>query len=733
MTRRDFLVASAALGSNLRLNLEAEQQRGQSTSLTLEDDKVRAEFDVSSGALTRLKYKETGWLIQNRPELAVPFRLHAPLPSRRANFVLGQKQQATKIAREAANRIRIEWENLLSEHGGRLPIRVAAVVTLQDGCLRFDASIVNDSGLVIESIEYPWLGDLAAPTPDAPMWRRHMWYANLERHELHPHFGQEYGYWGVDYPTQSADSSASLFCLVQSEGQGLYIDFHDPSLRYFGQFVFDQRPGPVESIGSRAPNDPIADAPAHIEARVTHFVFAGPKSSIDLIPVTLRPYSGDWQAGLDIYKEWRATWFKPAAIPEWAQDIHSWLQLQINSPEEEFRIPYAELSDVGRECAEHGVKAIQLVGWNHGGQDRDNPSQDTDPGLGTWQELRDAIAAIQALGVKVVLFGKFVWADKTTEAYRRELRHYAVVDPYGEPYEHGGYRYCTPTQLAGINVRRFAPMCPCCAGYRNVAAKEFAKVVALGAEGFLFDEVCHHGPAKLCFAADHGHPVPAYVYEGDRALFEALSSERPLGRDFFFSGEAPGEVLLQHYPLSYFRIGDDATPVCRYIDPRAPLMVAVTGYDDREMLNRILMYRYIISYEPLCFKGRPGDFPLTLAYGKKIDELRRRYRAFLWDAEFRDTLGAEVTSGGKPHRLYSVFRASSGKRAVVVVNQEFSSEVSLTVTLQGDTGLSVATPEDPEARPTTGELSVPPRSAAIVMEQQPTFEAGRDNRRHECL
>ena len=47
-------------------------------------------------------------------------------------------------------------------------------------------------------------------------------------------------------------------------------------------------------------------------------------------------------------------------------------------------------------------------------------------------------------------------------------------------------------------------------------------------------------------------------------------------------------------------------------------MIAVTGFDDREMINRALMYRYIISYEPFNFKGDIQDFPLTVAYGEKV-------------------------------------------------------------------------------------------------------------------
>ncbi|MDE3179123.1 MAG: hypothetical protein KGM47_05625, partial [Acidobacteriota bacterium] len=183
-----------------------------------------------------------------------------------------------------------------------------------------------------------------------------------------------------------------------------------------------------------------------------------------------------------------------------------------------------------------------------------------------------------------------------------------------------------------------------------------------------------------------------------------------------FAGEGPEDILLQHYPLSYFRIGDQHIPVCRYIDPKAPLMVAVTGFDDREMLNRILMYRYIISYEPYNFKGRLSGFPLTLEYGKKIDGLRRRYRRWLWDAEYRDTLGARVTVNGAPHRLYSVFRGSQGDRAVVVVNQNPDKAIMAKVELPEPRRLAVVTPEEPDSKPTNGVVNIPPRSVAAVIE-----------------
>jgi hypothetical protein len=98
-----------------------------------------------------------------------------------------------------------------------------------------------------------------------------------------------------------------------------------------------------------------------------------------------------------------------------------------------------------------------------------------------------------------------------------------------------------------------------------------------------------------------------------------------------------------------------------------------------------------------------------------VDDLRRRYKAWLWDAEFRDTLGATVGADG-PHR-YSVFVTRAGKRAVVVVNSGREKSVTAQVQLPNAGRLVVATPEQPEARPTSGTLAIPARSVAVVMEQ----------------
>jgi len=491
----------------------AAQQLASAHEIVLEDRELLVAFDKQSGALTRMERKSAQWTIQRRPALGASFRLLVPLPNRRTNFVLGSKQRATSVEKISEGQVRLQWKNLISEHGGELPITFTATVTLKNGTLTFDSDLNNDSDLSVETIDYPYFGDLNPPTPDTPMQTEHLWVGALTGDEIYPRFVNQLGYWGVLFPTKTINSNQSQMCLIQTPQQGIYVGMHDPAIRYLLQFTFEQHPGVVDWVDNFVPRqDEISNLPVHLEFRTCHFVFAHPHSKFTLAPVVVTPYNGDWHAGLDVYKEWRSTWFVKPRLADWVKDVHSWLQLQVDGAEQDYTIPYREITKYGEECAANGVTAIQLVGWNHGGQDGGDPSLDTDPGLGTWQELHTAIAQIQAKGVKMIMFGKPIFADMSTEWYRNELHKYEATDPYGNKYESGGYSYSTPTQLAGINNRRRAIMDVCCQAYRDVATHEFQKTLDLRASGWLFDEVMQHNGVSYSFSPDHGYQAPGYLF-----------------------------------------------------------------------------------------------------------------------------------------------------------------------------------------------------------------------------
>jgi hypothetical protein len=685
-----FSPARASILLALCLSAAGTVRVARGAEVTLQDDKLLVAFDDQSGALTRLEDKSTDWTIEQRPELGVSFQLNALLPDGGNDMVQGRKQHAVEVKKLSEHEIRLQWKDLVDNRGEVLPMTLTADVTLTKGLLTFNATLDNHSSQMVESVDYPFLGDLKAPA-DAALDARHMWYGDLKIDNISS--------------SRTIETRQSLFCLIESPDKGIYVEMQDPTQPYLLKFAFDPR-GSAKSTKN----------PVRTEFRAEHVAYVHPNSTMKLAPIVVRCYQGDWHAGVDLYKEWRATWFKPAHLADWIQDVNSWQQLQIDSPEQDFRVPYTNLLAYGEECATNDVQAIQLVGWNHWGQDGGDPAQDIEPGLGTWQQLHDAVAQIQARGVKMILFAKLNWADLTMPWYTNELYKYECTDPSGKRYEQGGYSYYTPTQLAGIGVHRRAVMDFNDPTYRDIATKEFEKILALGSEGWLWDEVCHHAGVEYSYASGHGYNPPGYIYGGDMPLARQLrAAADKVSKDFLFSGEGPEDWLMQYFPCSYFRINADSVPVCRYIDSQAPLMVAVTGFNDREMLNLILMDRYIISYEPYNFKGHLTDYPLTLDYGKKIDALRRRYKAYLWDAEFRDTLGAKVTGDG-PCR-YTVFVTAAGKRAVVLVNMDYSKAVTARLDLPNPGKLVVATPEQPDAVATSGELKIPARSAAVIMEQ----------------
>jgi hypothetical protein len=251
--------------------------------------------------------------------------------------------------------------------------------------------------------------------------------------------------------------------------------------------------------------------------------------------------------------------------------------------------------------------------------------------------------------------------------------------------------------------------------FRGIAQKEFLKLVDLGAAGMLFDECLHHQPTWLCFDPSHGHRYGAPTYQNDRLLIEEFRKLPGVPADFLKAGEACYDWEMEQYQVSYHRSESKThIPLSRYMLPHAQLMTAVTGFNDRNMINQCLMYRYIISYEPYNFKGRLSDYPDTMAYGMKMDELRTNLRKWFWDGEFRHTCGASVvTEAGEPFDTYSVFVADDSSLGIVVANYE-DQPVTVRVMTESGTLTRYALVDDGIWQDAQ-TISLPPMSAAVVI------------------
>ena len=691
-------------------------------SIVLENGQVSLTFDQRTGALLQFTNKATGWRWQTQAKLGESFNLFVPTADRSYNPVLGARNTLASFQKSADGQtLQLVW----SQFAERVPGPARHYAARDRAFGRRYCSIRYDGRESFAAHDRKF--ELADHRIDCGAGSGDCMFL-LGTMATWPFFRSGIPLrspWGITGRTIRRRILDGRFILVSTPDQGLYVGAHNPDAEENVKYMFEVKPGFLDSYDSVNPKTAsISGHPVRLSLQVVHYPFLNPGESGALAPIVLGPYRGDWHAGGDIYKQWLTTWFHPLPMPAWAEDIHAWQQLQINSSEDDLRTRYVDLPKRVADDAKHGVTALQLVGWNHG---RPGPRQshgcDTDPRLGTTAELRDAIAQIENAGVHVVLFAKYAWADTSTDWYKQELYKHMATDPYGDIYTWAGYRYQTPEQLAGINPRNLATACPNDAAWRKILAQEFQKVIDLGANGVLFDEAQHRHSSdyNLCFNPNHGHHVPATIWSGDIALanmYREMIRDSVGEKHFLFSGEEPEDVLEEAYSLSYLRINRGHTPEERYVFPFRPMMIAVTGFDDREMINRALMDRYILSYEPFNFKGNLSDFPLTVAYGEKVDALRRRYRDYLWDAEFRDTLGARVEVAGAPYKDYSVFVRKNGRRAVVVVNDGSSESIDAIVSLDKPAGnvFRCATPESPDAAECQARLSVPPRSAVVLME-----------------
>jgi len=696
-------------------------------SILLQNTNLCMEFSPLTGALTSFTAMKTGWKILDRPQLGLSFRLLVPLSEElRNNAVLGEKQSLTAVEAAPDGRsATFTWDGVHSERGGKLDIRLELKVALDESQAVFTMTVENRSGYPVENVYCPYLGDVQHPAGEE--WFKTFIYTYNTANEwrLWPQYDNLRGYYGVDFPTQFHPSAPfsgtpmSPFFLMRGQRQGLYAGAASPSSEYVAWHT-ELRPGYSSSIDARVPESrEIAGKEVATRFAAVHLPYIQPGETRTLTPIALEPYQGGWQKGCDIYKRWRDTWFKPPRLPGWASEPHAWQQVHINSPEDELRVRFTELPQIAEQCARQGVKAIQLVGWNDGGQDQGNPSHSPDPRLGTWDELKEAIRQVQAMGVKLILFSKFTWADRGTEWFRNDLQRLAIKDPYGDYSMHPGYQYQTATQLLDINTKRLVPMCFLSEEYLALCQREFQKTVDLGADGILFDECLHHGPAVLCFDLHHGHRYGAPVFANDRELihrFHAISD--PLRPDFLFAGEACYDWQMDTYHLSYHRTENKQhIPLSRYLLPQGLFMTAVTGFADRNMINQCLLYRYIISYEPYNFKGRLDDFPQTTAYGRQMDALRTELREYFWDGEFRDTQGAVVMNGEKLHHPYAVFlSAKTGKPGLVICN--YAEKEPITVVAWAEDGCPLTRyrlVDDPTWKPPVGGILIPPMSAAVVI------------------
>lgn len=680
---------------------------GADKTHVFENERIQLVINLENGALELLENRITGWKIIPEGE-GRSFEMTVRDKQGRLHRINAERQEKPeyKICRDS---LVFTWPRIrIGNPGSELDIAFRGIVTFsQSEGVIFSGEVDNRSDCVVEGLNWPAGGDISL-FEDGQLLFRYVSYTALKSVELYPRIASYSG--ACDLPEHS-------FLTVGNDRQGIYMSSKDYEMREHIRLSYSISPsaGYLENAGlPLAGKDNQDSRLMNYRIGIQRDLYLQPGTSVQLVDFVVNPYAGDWQQAADQYKAWRSSWFKAPHRPDWLKRVNTWQQLQINSSESNINFHYKDLPDYARDCKKYGVDAIQLTGWTRGGQDRGLPSHDTDPRLGTTEDFKQAIAQCEKMGVHIMLFTKFTWAELTSPLYQK-YKDCIAHNWSGDECQTGGYRYNTYTQMQHFNNRRFGVLCFSCPKARKLICDEFQKCLDLGASGMVYDENQHHAGVKFCSNPNHGHKVPAFIYHGTDQLgreFQRMVQKH--SPEFVMTGEGPYDIQLQYY-MTYMRATVGHIPVMRYIDSEQPIVCAITDHFDLNRVNMCLKDKYIMSYEPRNFKGCLNEFPRVIAYGRKVDDLRRRYADYLWDAGYCYTQGAAVSG---QDLLYSVFRRKNdGKRAVVVMNKNINISSKAEVHLPDATGeLRIVTPAHPDSVLFTGEVEIGSQGVAVILE-----------------
>lgn len=673
----------------------------------LENKDILAKIDLSNASLTQFYDKESGWEIIPDKNFINSFEMNIKQEKGGGFHATGANQPKPEIE-ITKNKLTFTWYNI-QNNDKKLNITFTGIIKLTEEGLIYEGKIENGSNNIVEELAWPCIKDVSMPQNSQKFLFQYLNYSRFNITELYPQMNGSYRSW-CNLPEAS-------FVLLNNEKQGLYLSSKDYKLDEFIRCEYELLPreefaqtaGQIFSKKNNEERDQM-----RLQIKAARMIYTQPQDSTNLVSFIMKPYVGSWHKAADIYKEWRKTWHKAPHRAQWIKDVNSWRQIQINGSESNLNFTYKDLIEYAKECKQYGVNAIQLTGWTLGGQDNGVPSHDIDPRLGTYDEFKNAIAQSQKIGINILLFTKLTWIDLTADYYDK-FKDYVAINSNRDSCWHPGYNYSTYTQLMGISTHRFGVLCMMDKNCRKALCDEFQKCLDLGANGMVYDENQHHAGHTLCFNPNHSHKIPGFLFQGADLLgadYHRMIQQHP---DFVMSGEAPYDIQSQYY-ITYTRADPGHIPVMRYIDSENPIACAVLSHNDKNKINMCLMDRYSICYEPRNFKGKLSEFPRLMEYGQKVDQLRKKYADYVWNAEFRDTLGA--TCNGD-NILHSVFiRRDNNKKAVVVVNTNTRTSSKATVKLDNlNTNLVYVTPEHQEPQMFAGSIELAPQSAAIIFEK----------------
>ena len=660
----------------------------QSVALpVLENAQYRLDLDAANGSLRRFRDRRAGTELIVEPRLADSFRLNLPTRERRANYLLGNEQRLTS-ARRDSDRLVLRWAGPLRNARGRYAVSVELRVTLAAGGVQFECDVDNRTNLPLAEVWYGILGGLRGLGPATSRAQTQVlipFCYGQEVRELFRDFGA-YECLGLtgserlyDYPGQMSMAWASLF--NQAADQGLYCAVHDPVARR-KTLRFALEPGVAHQ---RAGGDWLtpAEAAGRPLGLTVHWVFfpytrrgvfRGP-------PVVFQAHGGDWRESARLYRDWSHGAFPVVdSRRDWLRRETATLDTMFLLPEDQVNFRFKDIPRWAAAAKRRGVRVLMISGWQVGGHDRGYPDYTPDPRLGTWADLAAGLRACHRLGLRVLFFVNYDWADMTSPWFRRHGNAVVVQDPYGCPkFGPTGWGMATVAARSGLTQPPLTRLSPGLASVRRLFVRQMRKLAEVGADGVHVDKLI---PAFLDFNPGLDLSPDQAPYEGAlRAMREMAAACRRVNPAFGISREGWWDRFLEIADVTWWH-PQPTSSVMKTVFPSWAPTIGVTQPGDYNVVNAAVLRGWNLLVGPGHYNRGMDYAPMQplCRYITDVQRIRRALHDCVSAGEVLDTSEPPLALprpslrlGGSfarsPHGRWTLFRdARTSRRALVLVN-----------------------------------------------------------------
>jgi Domain of unknown function (DUF6259) len=650
-------------------------------SLILENNRLRLKVDRDSGAIVSFYIRDIDCEMIGEPALANNFRISLPLDDYQAHYIDGMRQRPKKITKEG-NAIIVEFSGVTSEKGN-FPVDLKYTITLQDERVSFKARLTNHFQKPVAEFWFPRLGGWTRFGNNQEALLAIPNYNRNSRHEIslfrnYPGgrgLGAEAAEWSQTYP----DMVMPWWDLYDEvSGKGLYLGYHDGIFRFstWHTYLMPNTSGGQDAWLTReqAAGQPVGLVFSHIR-----YPFIQSGETLESGEFIIRIHDGDWHEGSKYYRSWFMARFPFDKSASWLRKESAWFTSIIYQPEDKIIADYKRYDQWTREAQKFGINCFELIGWNHGGLERNYPDYTPEEKLGGRSGFKELLKSIGARGGKCLVFTNYNIFDQNTAWYKNELHKYKQQDGFGQQNIWMGWGESTFLARSGMNVR-YHVRSSVTPEVEKILADQFTTLVRDGAHGFQMDKLCVG--AALDFNPLNTMKPDVALCEGLVQAIDRLHRQcRSVNPDFRVASEFGYDRLLPYFDVGYRNSSGSEISTLRYVFPEWTSCNHISAPRDFRGINGAVLTGAVLCLEPDTYQGSL-DQPLyrdLASYIGEIIRIRKELADFIFTGDYLDDQGARIDiknnqgreSEKDPGRL--IFKVhgnrKTGKRAIVIANE----------------------------------------------------------------